>query len=316
MFVLTLGTIALGSLIGPAASGAPKHELRFLAQPTDAEAGATITSTDFLSGSDFVQVELVDAHTGDRITNSNALVTFRLATGPDLASGNLQVAAQPLVAGVATFSAGTLRILTENEPQFTDYKLEPRTTKPPVITGPASHGFDIWEEADTCTGDSCSVSLRGGEDDYSVTTSGTLSASQLSSAVLPGLTCAGQAVVFSGSVFSHETTEASAPFEPVFLTNHITKQDWKASANNGQAHADWCVGLKTSAPWVKNGADFVEKDTNGSAPGGMLFVGLAPKCPAHDPAGFAPCIVSKTGDGAGGSISSGWLPGGDPPRRT
>lgn len=314
--VLALTGLVMAGLAVPAASGAPKYELRFLNQPADAEAGATITSTLFVAGTNFLQVALVDIDSGELVTNSNAFVTFRLASGSGLASGTLQVTPQPLVGGVATFGTDTLRILTDNESLFTDYKLEPRTTKPPVITGPASAGFDIWEDADTCLGVACTVSLRDGEDDYSVTTTGTLAASQLPSSVLPGLTCPGQAVVFSGSVFSHETTEDVPPFEPVFLENHITKRDWQASANNGQAHAEWCFGLKSPDAWEHNGASYTFKDTNGAEPDGWLYVGLAPKCPVHDPSDFAPCIVSQTGDGAGGSISRGWVPGGDPPRRT
>ena len=61
---------------------------------------------------------------------------------------------------------------------------------------------------------------------------------------------------------------------------------------------------------------FVTQDTNGAAPGGMLFVGIAPPCPNANPQNFAPCIVSQKGDGNGGSFTLGWLPGGDPPRRT
>ena len=60
----------------------------------------------------------------------------------------------------------------------------------------------------------------------------------------------------------------------------------------------------------------VPQDTNGPAPGGMLFVGIAPPCPNANPQNSAPCIVSQNGDGNGGSFTLGWLPGGDPPRRT
>jgi hypothetical protein len=59
----------------------------------------------------------------------------------------------------------------------------------------------------------------------------------------------------------------------------------------------------------------VQKDTDGI--GGVdLYVGLAPKCPTANPSGSAPCIVSQNSDGKGGSITLGWLPAGDPPRRT
>jgi hypothetical protein len=304
--------LVLAGSVAPTALGATKNELRFVTQPQDAEAGATITSADFVSGSSFVQVKLVD-EAGNLVTSSKAVVTFGLASGSGLASGTLQVVPQPLVNGVATFGTGTLSILTENEPQFTDYRLVPRTTKNPLITGPASDPFDIWEDGDTCTGgtDVCEASLRGGEDQYTLSAAGTLGASELPGA-LPGLVCPGQDDIFSNTIFSYATTGGTTP---VFLSNHITKADWQASANNGQAHADWCIGLVDESDWDNSGAVPTQRDTD--LDGDLdLWVALAPRCPVANPSGSAPCIVSRTGDGAGGSVTIGWLPGGDPPRRT
>jgi hypothetical protein len=309
--------IALAGLVAPTALGAAGNTFRFVTQPADATRNATITSSDFVSGNNFVQVELIDS-AGVRVTNSKLVVTFTLETGPGLATGSLSVTPQPLINGVATFGTGTLSIGSLNEPQFTSFALVPKNTKGSPTSGPASNRFDIWEDGDTCSGgtDTCEASLRGGEDQYTLSAGGTLGASELSSSLLPGLTCPGQAVVFANSVFSHATTEPGTSLAPVFLSNHITAADWKASANNGQAHADWCVGLKTADPWLANGGTFTEQDVNGDAPGGVLFVGLAPRCPSKNAQNFAPCVVSRTGDGADGSIAVGWLPGGDPPRRT
>ena len=320
--LVTFGLIiALAGLIAPAALGASGSKFVFVAQPLDAKAGATITSSRLLDGTSFVKVQLVDATTLTPVTGSKALVTFKLATGPGLATGTLQVVPQPMDAnGVATFGAGTLKILTENEPQFTDYKLIPITSKNPLITGAASNGFNIWEDGETCNGivddpnRICEATLRGGgsegEDTYTLDAAGTLGASELTSGELPGLVCPGQKTIFANAVFSYATTGSNTP---VFLENHISKADWKASANNGQAHADWCIGLLN--PWTAVGGPAVQKDTDGI--GGVdLYVGFAPKCPSANPSGSAPCIVSQTGDGLGGSISRGWLPAGDPPRRT
>jgi hypothetical protein len=308
--------VALAALIAPTALGAQGDTFVFLTQPQDAEVGETITSTRLDDGTSSVQVKLVDG-AGATITNSRALVTFTLATGPGLASGDLQVVAQPLVNGIATFGPGSLKILTENEPQFTDYRLIPRTTRNPLITGAPSGPFDIWEDGESCAaGDPCDAFLRGTNDHYSLSANGTLGASELVGA-LPGLTCPGQALIFGDRVFSYATTETDLVEDtPVFLSNHITRADWRASANNGQAHADWCIGLPTAAPWENNGASYREVDFNGAAAGGVLFVALAPRCPSANPQGSAPCIVSRTGDGKGGSITLGWLTGGDPPRRT
>lgn len=308
--------LSIAALTAPAALGAAKVQLRFVQnrQPRDAEVGDTIKAADLNDAAAFVQVELVD-EAGNRVATSKGPVSFTLKTGVGYASGSLSVTPQPLVNGLATFGEGTLSIGTENEPQFTDYALVPFTTKGTFITGPASDGFDIWEDGESCAGggDSCEASLRGGNDQYLLDAAGTLGVSELSS-VLPGLVCPGQDEIFANSVFSYATT-GSSPLAPVFLSNHITKADWQASANNGQAHAEWCIGLPTAAPWVNNGASYAQLDTN--LDGTLdLYVALAPRCPVMNPQNYAPCIVSQTGDGMGGSTSYGWLPGGDPPRRT
>jgi hypothetical protein len=266
----------------------------------------------------FVQVEVVEAGTDTRVTSANGPVGFTLRTDPGFASsGTLNVVPQPLVNGVATFGLTangnpTLSIGTENEPQFTDYALVPRTTKGPRITGSPSSGFDVWEDGESCLGgaDICEANLRGGNDHYTLNAAGTLGASELTSGELPGLVCAGQKEIFANSVFSYATTGSNAP---VFLENHITKADWRASANNGQAHADWCIGLVD--PWAAQGGPAVQMNTDGVG-GDDLYVGLAPKCPSMNPSGSAPCIVSQNSDGKGGSITRGWLTAGDPPRRT
>jgi hypothetical protein len=320
---VVLALVVTGAL-SSVAVGASKYTLRFVdppgaltGQPQDAKAGETIRTDDLNASAGFVQIEVVDA-AGTRVTTVKSPVGFRLRTGTGFATGSLSVVPQPLVNGVATFGLGTLRINTENEPQFTDYSLIPVTTKGALITGPPSTGFDVWEDGEACDGgaaggldDACVATLRGGEDTYTFGGSGSLGVSQLQG-VLPGLICDGQKTVFASSVFSYATTGSNTP---VRLVNHITKADWQASANNGQAHADWCIGLPTNGPWQNNGADSTQMDTD--LDGDLdLWVALAPRCPSANPSGSAPCIVSQTGDGAGGSTSIGWLPPGDPPRRT
>lgn len=323
--------VALAGLIAPSAFGATA-ELRFVdpdgdgpltGQPQDAEVTQTIRIADLnvVSGG-FVRVEVVDAVTKARITNFNKPIGFVLNPADGFATGNvLDVTPQVPVNGVATFGAGTLSIDTENEPQFTDYSLIPVTTRGPSITGDPSEGFDVWEDGESCTGgtDTCDAILRGSDGDhYSLSAGGTLGASELVGAgVLPGLTCPGQRVVFTNTVFSYATTETDDVTDtPVLLHSNITKAEWKATASNGQAHADWCIGLPTNAPWVHNGASSRPVDFNGTAPDGILYVALAPKCPVANPQGSAPCIVSQNPNGTGGNLTIGWLTGGDPPRRT
>jgi hypothetical protein len=312
--------VALAALIAPSAFGATA-ELRFVdpdgpvtGQPQDAEVNQTIRTADLNIGSGFVQIEVVDAGTGTRITNFNKPIGFVLNPDDGFATGNvLDVMPQVPVNGVATFGEGTLSIDTENEPQFTDYSLIPVTTRGPSVTGPASEGFDVWEDGESCTGgaDICEANLRGGNDHYTLNAAGTLGASELSSA-LPGLVCAGQDEIFANTIFSYATTGSNTA---VFLESHITKADWRASANNGQAHADWCIGLVHESDWDNSGAVPTQMDTDQD--GELdLWVALAPRCPVANPSGAAPCIVSQTGDGKGGSITLGWLLAGDPPRRT
>ena len=86
----------------------------------------------------------------------------------------------------------------------------------------------------------------------------------------------------------------------------------KAATNNGQAHVDWCVGLKLAL----TGRQAVRsRPRTPTRTGRSPYVGLAPPCPKANPSSMAPCLVSQTGDGSGGSIVTGWFPGGDPPRR-
>jgi hypothetical protein len=320
--VTACAALTAAFVLAPAASAADL-ELRWVdpvgpvtGQPQDAEVGATIRTDDLNVGSSFIQIEVIDTSTGLRATNFNKPIGFELKTGAGFASGSLTVRPQVPVDGVATFGAGTLSIGTENEPQFTAYSLVPVATRGPRITGPASDGFDVWEDGESCTGgaDTCVAKLRGNDGDtYTLTAAGSLGASELVGA-LPGLECPGQAEIFDDRIYSYATT-GTAPLAPVQLVNHITKAEWKASANNGQAHADWCIGLVSQAAWAASGATPTQVDTDLDGVKD-LWVALAPRCPQANPSASAPCIVSQTGDGRGGSTSIGWLPGGDPPRRT
>jgi len=323
--VAALMAIAVAFVAAPSALGAAKFQLLFVNQPRDTEINATIRSADLNQQSAFVQVKLVDGM-GNLVTNKVVTVGFSLATGPGLATGQLNVTPQATVGGIATFGEGTLSIGTLNEVEFTHYRLIPITTKGSLITGPASDGFNIWEDGQSCgTGETCTAVLRGdapggGEDTYTLNTPGTLGASEVPAAALPGMNCAGQKLIFAGSVFENATTEPPtlppSPITPVFLTGHITRADFRAAgADFGQAHVDWCVALPAGSPGLNNGGTYVQQDTNGD--GTLdLYVGFAIACPNMNPGGSAPCIDSQLSDGAGGNITTGWLPGGDPPRRT
>jgi hypothetical protein len=301
----------------------PSCSLALLNQPTDAKQNTQITANPFDAGVQNLQVQLLNG-SGAALTTYGVTVTFGLATGFDengqqLASGTLTVDPETTdVNGVATF-VDRLSIAEKNEPQFTSYSLAPSTTASlgeqaaPTITGTQSNGFDIWETQCNTTG-GCPVSIRGSNDLYTSPAAGDLSASQLPggpSGDLPNLTCQGQIPIFANSLFVSQFTGSGA----VFLKSHVTRQDMKASANNGQAHVQWCIGLETTAPWVNNGGSFTPEDMNGALDGGVLYVGIAPACPKANPQDFAPCITRQYGDGNGGSYTEGYVPG-DPPRRT
>ncbi len=341
LLVVLVGTLAMNGLLAPGASAAVGDlQVAIVAQPTDAAAGELITAEPFdPTGGDagFVQVHVT--HTVlvcDPETEvcyeedqdlQDAEVTFELATGTGLATTDEFVVESRLTNadGIATFapeegSENPLSIGDENQPFTTSYELIPVATPPePEIEltsletagtpGAPSNGFDIW--GDGCKGNGCQVTLtpgNGSSDTYSTTENVGMGASELG---LGGtsINCPTQKLVFSSDLFFHATTGD----EPVFLVSHITRQDMKAATNNGQKHIGWCVGLKGPGPW-----NFPQQDTNGI--GGLqvddLYVGLAPKCPRKNAASFAPCLVSQSGDDNGGSFLRGWLPGGDPPRRT
>jgi hypothetical protein len=282
-------------------------------QPKDALKNTLITGTAFTPATNPVTVELRNG-SDQLVTYFPVGVTFDLATGGGLASSPFSPATKTTVGGIATFSgaASTLSIPTPNEPQFTDYKLKPKTVGTFAgLIGNDSTAFDIWETM--CSGDDCEVKIRDLRDTYRTSGNDVLTASSLPSSVMPNILCAGQTLIFSNDVFVHQTNGTS----PVFLVSHVTRANMKAATTNGQAHVDWCVGLKTQEAWSASGAVPVLQDTNGAAvPGGLLWVAEAPNCPNANPSAFAPCIVSQVGDGNGGNITTGWLPGGDPPRRT
>ena len=279
-------------------------------QPEDALKTKLITGTDFVDTSDFVTVELLNgaAPTPQRVDYFPVSVGFDLATGAGLASGTLTATAQTTAAGVATFGAGTLSIATPNEPQFTDYKLNPKTVGTYAgLTGASSFGFDIWEAA--CVVQGCSVTNHGNRDTYTGVDSLLTASTLATSTANLNLVCPDQILIYSSEVFVYGTVGTGA----VFLRSHVTRQDMKAATNNGQAHVTWCVGLKGPGVW-----NFTQQDTNnsGDIDAGDLYVGAAPACPSKNPAASAPCITRQYGDGTGGSWTEGYLPGGDPPRRT
>ena len=297
-------------LVGPGAF-AQTYVATFIADPTDALKNQIITSDPLNPGGDPVQVKV----TSDEVPQGGVVVTLVFAEG-SASNGNLTgnvatTESEGDNVGVATFDA--LKIDETNEPTLTDYQLEATVS---VITigaalaadPPLSEPFDIWDAG--CKGNGCTIGLRDGLESYKSTQNVVLTASSLSTGDLT-LDCPGQKLIFGDVVFTHQTTGSG----PVAVTSHITQEDLRAAGTNfGQAHIEWCVGIKpghTSA--LNNGGVYVQQDTNGDGTDD-LFVGFAPRCPKKKV--VPPCIVSQVSDRMGGSITKGFLEGGDPPRRT
>ena len=291
--------------------------LGFVSQPNNTIEGALITVGDRQVDPSKVQVELLD-DASNRVTHFPVGVTFVLGSDPSDGQATLSVTPEVTASGLATFDT-ELEIDTANVAQFSDYTLEPRSSTHPSITGAASNGFDIWESGSVCAAGSCTLSHDG--DEYTVPAAGSgnlLSASTFDFSE-SNINCAGYTEI-TGDVVWHEYTGTG----PVLVKIHITRTEMKASANNGQRLVGLCVGLVDEADGSPTGNDkwasvgvtnAVHQDSDGD---GFedIWVALAPVCPNQDPSASAPCIARQYGDGAGGSFTEAWIPGGDPPRRT
>lgn len=329
-FVVLATALALMGLTAPGAQAdlTVGVHVVIVNQPTDAGVDDLISADAFdPSGggeNGFVEVEVTETvevfegevshlETGPVI---GAEVTFVLPDG----SPSMDIAVDSRFTdetGTATFapeesSENPLSIGTANQPFTTDYTLVPVATPPGEgelpVEGEASNGFDIWE--DGCHGAGCNVNVRNLNETY--TAGGDVG---LGASVVPAgsgeISCVGQRIIFSNSIFFHATTGDGT--DTVLLVEHITRDDMKASTNNGQKHIGWCIGLKLADAWIHNGASYTPQVVGSET----LFVAMAPKCPNKKKAvEFAPCIVSQMGDGLGGSFIRGYVTGGDPPRRT
>ena len=317
-------------------------------QPADAGSGNLITAVRFddeAGDSGLVKVlvekEVFDPETEGTVwvpvDPGEAEVKFRLATAGDIdggqplpTGGSLAVTPTPTgEGGIATFSSLgldpeddhelRLSIAGTNDPFTTAYRIVPQARLiPPEITllelepgwpfeGSASTGFDVW--GDGCAGLNCDAHLRNNLETY--TAKGNFGRGVITFGE-ELVTCPDQKVIFSNTTFFHFTTLAES--DKVFLLEHITRQDMKRATNNGQRHVGWCVGLESPGVW---NFPLQDKDGDNVRDSGEFYVGMAPKCPSKkNPQNFAPCIVSQMGDNLGGSFIRGYLPGGDPPRRT
>jgi hypothetical protein len=289
-------------------------DLNIVSQPNNTKAGDLITSGDRQVGG-FVTVQLVN-DAGQAVTHFPMSVTFVLGSNP--AGGTLSVTPETTNgSGLATFDS-KLQIDTANVAAFSDYTLVPRGATLPAITGAASNGFDIWQSGAKCSGNGqCSLGHNG--DEYLVPNgqAGALLSASTFSTNESNIDCGGYTEI-TGDVVWHEYTGDG----PVLVKIHITRQEMKASANNGQKLVGLCVGLVDDVggltgqqKWASIGVTAQHQDSTGDGTPD-IWVALAPNCPNQLPQQNAPCIARQYGDGNGGSFTEAWLTGGDPPRRT
>jgi hypothetical protein len=336
VFVSFAAALALTGLLAPASFAQEVGDLRVTIradhQPADAGRDDLITHVPFDAtpgASGFVEVLVekvtaIDIEAGPiyaPVAPGEAEVKFRLATADDVAGGEPVATGTLTVAieatgdgGIATFDSSLSIAQTNN--LSTDYRIVPQARYASEITlleegwpfeGSASTGFDVWD--DGCNGTGCNVNLRNNNETYTAQGEFGLGASRITGELV---SCPDQKVIFGNTTFFHQTSRTES--DVVFLLEHITREDMKASANNGQKHVGWCVGLETPGVW-----NFPLQDRNGNhtQDPGEFYVGMAPKCPnKRNAPNFAPCILSQMGDNLGGSFIRGYLPGGDPPRRT
>jgi hypothetical protein len=298
-------------------------DLVLLNQPSNTKAGELITDGDRVTASP-LKVQLVD-DLGSPVTHFPMAVTFGFGSDPSEGSASLTVGTETTDAnGVATFDDETpgaeggdgLEINLANVAAFSDFTLVPRGTVLTSIAGSPSNGFDIWQDASLCNGANCTLSHDG--DEYVVPggQAGALLSASTFSTSESNINCAGYTEITSDVVW-HEYTGTA----PVLVKIHITRQEMKASSNNGQARVALCVGLLDEgaltgeAKWAALGVVADHQDSDGDGIDD-IWVALAPTCPNQNSSGSAPCISRQYGDGNGGSWTEAWIPGGDPPRRT
>ncbi len=308
LFIALMAALVV-TLLAPGAFGAV-YTATFTVDPTDAIKGHVITSSPLDDAGPNVAVQ-VSSPSEDPVGGLTVTLEFAegSATTPTL-SGNVETTDADT--GVAIFDE--LTIGKANEPTFTHYQFEAVVSGPIITLGaalaataPLSEPFDVWDAG--CVAP-CTGNLKNNTQLYKAT-DGLLTLTDVSPDDLPNLECPGQTLVLGDHIFSHATTGDDA----VLVTSKISKLEMKKVANNGQVFVKWCVGLKDKAKWDHNGAVYEQQDTNNDGIDD-LYVAFAPKCPKTNQASFAPCIVKQKADPAGGNVTTGWLPGGDPPRRT
>ena len=291
-------------------------DLEFVNQPSNTKAGELITSGDRQAGGQ-IQVRLVDDD-DVAVTHFPVSVTFEFGNDPSGGTAVLSVTPETTdTNGVATFDT-ELKINIANVAEFTAFTLVPKgaTVATASITGPASNGFDIWQDATKCAGANCSLSHDG--DQYTVPNgqAGALLSASTFSTSESNIDCAGYTEITSDVVW-HEYTGTG----PVLVKIHITRAEMKAASNNGQARVALCVGLVDEGAltgqqkWAALGVTADHQDSDGDGTDD-IWVALAPVCPNQSPSASAPCIARQYGDGNGGNFTEAWIPGGDPPRRT
>ncbi len=282
-FVQGGGTLATDASSSLAVTVEGECSLAFTAEPTNAVAGAGITSSGFDPAGSPVAVEATDA-------NGSPIPAIAVGLSAELGSGTLQgsgAAAATGGSGVATFSPISVD-------QTGYYRLEAAATS---FAPAASSLFQIADSATTC-GTGCSgtdvspsvsldVSVRGGSGDVLSLGLGGFSYS------CPGyrtVTTPGGIDLWQPGGVSIVRTRVD---ETVTIT--ISKALVMSAPNPGAAHFQVCYA---STEPFSGGVD-----VGPAIPGyPATYVGLLGGCARHDPAAGAPCVVSRHKTRAGQEV--------------
>jgi hypothetical protein len=262
--------------------------LRWVAQPSDAERGATITSAPFTPAGAPLTLNLVDGGGVDLATRATGNVTLA-ATNASVGAPSLGgTTSAPLTSGVATFSPGPTLA-----PSAFDYTLDASSIG---LTGSGPSGpFDIVDDAAPCpAGGACGAATASGggvtsSAQFGAGASATTLTVSVNAADAPSFSCAGyprgsrpiSGFVFSGDLGGDRTGTFATVIPNASILLHKYEVCWAAP---------YQFRTQTGA-WATVGAT---KPGTGEA----LYVGILPDCSlfhtwrnAETGGGSIPCVT-------------------------
>ena len=293
--------------------------LRWVAQPTSAKKGTSITTVDFDTAAAPISVEVIDGGATGRVADSTAPVT--------LVASNAAVAG-PILGGASTAGAfaGLAVFSPTLSPSAFGYSLT--ATSPGLTASPASSTFAIVDDQVACgAGTACTRPASASQGTQTVTASfgaGSTAASLLVSigaADAPSFTCAGYAKP-AGIAVTQFTFTGAAGDRTGTMSSTIPA--------TGQRLSSYQVCWAAPYPFTTSAG--TPAGVQGTKPGTSqpLYVGLLPNCKTHDDdddhdhdryrsstttAPVPPCISARRANTSAGTVTLTVLATGDDPWR-